>query len=998
MKNIRINYSQRGCDCVKTRFPNALIRSSKLLIIIAFILSTAIIHTLNAQEDQTLSPYFLVKGQSSDGAFALKSTQADVNIAGVIADVTVTQEYQNNTENPLEAIYVFPASTRAAVYDMKMTIGERVVQAEIMEKGKARQEYEQAKAKGKRASLLEQERPNVFQMNVANIMPGDLIKVELKYTELLVPEDSEYTFVYPTVVGPRYVSAGESGSNQFNANPYTKQGEMPAYEFDLNINLAAGMPIQDILCNTHEVNVNYPSNDNAIVKLDASEKKGGNRDFILSYCLAGKEIESGLLLFEGKKENFFLMCMQPPKRVRPDQIPPREYVFIMDVSGSMNGFPLGVSKELMSNLLQKLRPSDLFNILFFAGGSSWLSPSSLKATDDNITKAIEFMNNQRGGGGTELLSAMKNAYALPRPYDNLSRSMVIITDGYVTVEQEAFEMVRQNLNQANVFAFGIGSSVNRHLIEGLAFTGQGTPFVVTNQEEAPEISKKLIEYIQQPVLTQISTQFEGFEAYDVLPESVPDVLSERPVLLFGKYKGKPAGTITVKGHSGEEVYTKKFRVLNASPSKNNNALKYLWAREKIRMLDDFSGYGQDLDKIAQVTNLGLKYNLMTNYTSFVAIDKKKVRDKSEELVTAKQALPLPQGVPNSAIGFDLGLEEVMAFNGSEVLDGMMVSSTQKTNHFIEISEAQKKNTITFILGTDSKANNPYFEKAGQYFRFSTENKTEWVVDSCKTLEEIKAFLRENHPGDAPWGTINLVVHGNEWTGISLPVNEGASKRTSKNKLAQYNLSPATPPLSDQQIDKNTLVKVYACGLGKDTLLLNQLSIAFGGHDHDRPTVESTPYFVQFLDKNHLTGQVDLHQAEYFYAFFKNGYRPGDIRLSRQLSSRFPDAGIDWRGALSRTSPRFSGDTYQYTIDVPVVWIVTYPNKDLRPTLGTKEAQQTWLNQQTALKQSLEKMDIPEEMFNWHFREIMYETEAGEEVPAIKVIGLSSVVLVLRTIE
>ena len=340
--------------------------------------------------DKTLSPYFFVKSDDPEvDQLPLKSTSVKVDISGVIADVVVTQVYKNEGNRPLEAVYIFPASTRAAVYGMKMTIGERTIIAKIRKREEARREYEQAKQEGKSASLLEQYRPNVFQMNVANILPADVIKVELRYTELLVPTDAVYEFVYPTVVGPRYSEqrATEAGPGEkWIENPYLHQGESPTYIFHIAVNLSAGLPIQDLTCSSHQVSVNYEGHGLASVRLDPSEKYGGNRDFLLKYRLAGGKIKTGLLLFEGEDENFFLLMLQPPKRVHEVHIPPREYIFIVDVSGSMHGFPLNISKKLLKDLMGNLRPTDRFNVLLFAGGSSVMSTQSVPATPPNITR------------------------------------------------------------------------------------------------------------------------------------------------------------------------------------------------------------------------------------------------------------------------------------------------------------------------------------------------------------------------------------------------------------------------------------------------------------------------------------------------------------------------------------------------------------------------------------------------------------------------------------
>jgi Ca-activated chloride channel family protein len=601
--------------------------------------------------DATLSPYFWVKGgDAAADPLPLKSTSVKASIAGVIADVSVTQVYANTGKKPLEAIYVFPGSTRAAVYGMKMTIGERTIQAKIRSKEQARQEYEEARQQGKSASLLEQRRPNVFQMNVANIMPGDEIRVELSYTELLVPTEGTYEFVYPTVVGPRYSNTPATqatDSEKWVANPYTKQGEAPLSTFDLEVRLAAGMPIARMACDTHKTGIAYDGATNAVLKLDASEKRGGNRDFILKYQLAGGRIQSGLLLSKGKDENFFLLMVQPPKHVKVDAIPPREYVFIMDVSGSMHGYPLETSKTLMRDLVSHLRPQDRFNFMAFEGAATVWSPGgSQPATAENLQQALAFVSHQSGGGGTEILSALKKALALPRA-EGMSRTFVIATDGYISVEPKVLDMVRTHLGDANMFAFGIGTAVNRFLIEGIAHAGMGEPFVVTRPEEAAAAAERFRQYIASPVLTQVKVAFKGFEAYDVEPSSLPDVLSERPVICFGKWKGEPTGTVELSGSAGTGPYRQSFQVAGSRPTATN-ALRFLWARHRIQLLGDFGGLGDPEGQRKAITELGLKYGLLTNYTSFVAIDSK-VRNRGGcQRVT--QPLPLPEGVSNLAVG------------------------------------------------------------------------------------------------------------------------------------------------------------------------------------------------------------------------------------------------------------------------------------------------------------------------------------------------------------
>ncbi len=573
---------------------------------------------------QISSPYFLVTAAEDSGGeqFPLEATSAEVNISGVIAAVTVKQKYRNRGRESLEAVYVFPASTRAAVNAMKMSIGERVVQAKIQEKQAARTTYEKAKGAGKRSSLLEQQRPNVFQMNVANIMPGDIVEVELAYTELLVPEEGEYQFVYPSVVGPRFNGeAGESipAANPWVANPYLMEKTPSPYRFDLTVGIATGVPIQALSSPSHALQVDYQGPDSAVLRLGEPDQAGGDRDFILKYRLKGKAIQSGMLVHRGEDENFFLLMAQPPERVMLEQVPPREYIFVVDVSGSMRGFPLDTSKRLMSELLPALRPEDSFNIVFFSGASRKLAEHSLPATRANVDRAMAMMEQQRGGGGTRMLAAVKRAMAIPARAQT-SRSFIIVTDGYVSVETEAFDYVRNNLNQANFFAFGIGSSVNRFLIEGLARAGRGLPFVITDPNEAATIAGRFRRYIESPVLTGIELDFEELDVYDVVPEAVPDLLSDRPLIVFGKWRGEPKGKVVVRGHGGQGAFESNLAVTKVTESSEHSALRYLWARQRIAELGDFEKLAPNNERAREITTLGLTYDLLTAFTSFVAVD------------------------------------------------------------------------------------------------------------------------------------------------------------------------------------------------------------------------------------------------------------------------------------------------------------------------------------------------------------------------------------------
>jgi Ca-activated chloride channel homolog len=603
--------------------------------------------------DRTLSPYFAVTGaEPGVDALPLKSTRVDATVTGVIADVTVHQRYRNEGSAPLQARYVFPASTRAAVGGLRLRIGVRVVDAEIREKQRARAEFAQARREGRSAALLEQHRTNVFQMAIANVMPGDEIAVELHYSELIVPTDGVYRFVYPTVVGPRYTSAPAGTPDAATANPIAhpilRKGVPAPHTFELNLHLAAPLPIRSIQSPSHAIAVAGSGADRATVTL-APQAAHADRDVVVEYRLTGSTINAGVLLQQATDENFFMALVEPPARVAGADIVPRDYVFIVDVSGSMHGFPLQTAKTLLRNLVGGLRPTDTFNVIPFAGGLATLAPHPIPASGENIALALRFIDGQTGAGGTELLPALRFALAMPGE-PGRARTFVVVTDGYVTVEKEAFELVRANLDRANLFAFGIGSSVNRLLIEGLARAGRGEPFFVLGPQHADTQAQRLRTMIEAPVLTHVRVSFPGFDAYDVDPPQVPDLFAQRPLVVLGKYRGAPSGAIVIDGISAGGAWQRRIDLATAcgTPHASNGALRTLWARSRVATLADDQRLRPDDPTRAEILRLGLRYSLLTDFTSFIAIDKV-VRNPGGQGIDVDHPQPLPAGVEETAL-------------------------------------------------------------------------------------------------------------------------------------------------------------------------------------------------------------------------------------------------------------------------------------------------------------------------------------------------------------
>lgn len=632
----------------------------KARILLSFIALFFSLQLIAQDDDQTECPYFsLINSDTTGVSFALASTHVEAVISGVIANVDVIQTYINDGDSVISASYVFPMSTRAAIYGMEMHIGDRHIVAEIRRNDEAQELFEEAQENGFTASLLEQERPNVFQMSLANIQPGDTLEVIMNYTELLVPEGGVYTFVFPTVVGPRFTSE----ELEWVSQSLQDEASVEATPLTLNLTINGGMPVE----------ASSPSHPAVFTTTGSTTETSiltnPGSDIEVDFNLAGNAIETGMLRYENEEENFFVSIIQPPSPDIAYEAPNREYVFIMDVSGSMSGYPIQVSKQLISDLLSDLNFNDRFNIMFFAGGSATFAANSVPASLENIELAIEMIEQMNAGGSTQLLPALNQALAMTGT-DGYSRTFAILTDGYITVEAEAFQLIREHLKDANFFSFGIGGSTNRHIIEGIAYVGEGEAFIASNESDAYEVADRFRSYIESPVLTNIEVTFEGVDVYDVEPLTVPDVFAERPIVIYGKYTNETDGVVTLTGDYGntEISSTLTFSDYEGDLSQNE-ALPYLWARKRIRLMSDYGVASNENDTLSieeEITLLGLQYSLITDYTSLIAID-------STVLV---QDIPGPPDGGGGAVGLDdnfssneVGKEDIIQLLGTVLQRG-----------------------------------------------------------------------------------------------------------------------------------------------------------------------------------------------------------------------------------------------------------------------------------------------------------------------------------------
>jgi len=573
----------------------------------------------------------------------LKHTDVKAEISGFLSRVNVTQEFENPFKEKIEAVYTFPLPQDAAVDDMTMTIGDRTIRGKILPREEAQAVYDAAKSSGKTASLLDQERPNIFTQSVANILPGDQIKITISYVETLKYEDGAYEFVFPMVVGPRYIPGEQQISKRGNgfasdtdqvpdASRITPKMAPPGlrsgHDISLDIQIDAGLIVDRIDSKSHPVDIERTTANSAHVRL----KEGAtipNKDFVLRYDVAGGSIQDALLTHRSERGGFFTMILQPPDRVTAADVTPKELVFVLDTSGSMQGFPIEKAKETMKLALDSLYPSDTFNLITFSGDTEILFPKPVPATKANLLKAQAFLSSRSGGGGTEMMTAIKAAL---EPSDNQDHIRIVcfMTDGYVGNDMEIISEVQKHQN-ARVFAFGIGSAVNRFLLDKIAEAGRGEVEYVSLSDDGSAAAKRFHERVRSPLLTDISIDWNGMPVTDVYPQRIPDLFSAKPLILSGRFTSPANGTIHLKGKVAGNDFARDIQVSFPETMASHDVLSSLWARRRIDdlMSKDYRGAqaGTMNAELKQtITQVGLEYRLMTQFTSFVAVEEMVVTD------------------------------------------------------------------------------------------------------------------------------------------------------------------------------------------------------------------------------------------------------------------------------------------------------------------------------------------------------------------------------------
>jgi Ca-activated chloride channel family protein len=538
----------------------------------------------------------------------LRHTGVRIEIAAFLADVRVEQTFVNPYEKKIDAVYMFPLPSGAAVSEMEIESGGRAIHGHIDRRAEARRTYERARGEGQVAALLIQERPNLFVQSVANLEPRAEVVVRLRYVQPLAYEAGGYEVVFPMVAGPRGPAAGP-------APPVVPAGVRSSHEIGIETVIDGGAPVTGIVSPSHRIAV-----DGDHVTL-AEGDTVPNKDFILRWRAAGARPELALLAHRppGAAAGTFFLLAQPPERAAAAEVTPREMVFVVDTSSSMAGAPLAKAKEVVRRALGAMGPDDTFQIVRFDDRAGALGDRPLASRRRNVELALGWLAALEAGGGTDMMAGIAAALGFPHDPARL-RMVVFLTDGYIGNEDEVLRLVAARLGPSRIFSFGIGSAVNRWLLEEMAALGRGAAEVVRPDEDTRAAVERLGRRIGQPLLTDVRIDWGGLDVADVVPAAVPDLFAGQPLVVAGRYRRPGAATVTLHAlRAGEPV---ELRLPVSLPAEDDArpAVGSVWARARIAELARRQIRGDTPALREEITAIALEHHLMSPYTAFVAVD------------------------------------------------------------------------------------------------------------------------------------------------------------------------------------------------------------------------------------------------------------------------------------------------------------------------------------------------------------------------------------------
>jgi len=582
----------------------------------------------------------------------LQHTNVDAHIFAHIATVHVTQQFANPFDGKIEAVYVFPLPDNAAVTDFVMTVGKRRIRGIIRERKEAERIYKTARSQGYVASLLTQERPNVFTQEVANIEPGKRINIDITYFHTLRYDDDGYRFVFPMVVGPRYNPPGSSGgigavergdhgaSGQRDEVHYLTPSERTAHDINLKVTLA-DLPADARLRSVNHRVAIVRGGDGTTVQLTGGDTVP-NKDFVLHIEAAAPTVRSSLLAVRDGDRGYFTLVLTPPSNIQHLEHHPLEMIFVIDASGSMNGKPIAQAIDAIDYALGELGPDDTFQIIQFSNDAATLGPRPLPATRDNVARARRHLRNIESGGGTEMIKGIRAALDIPEDPRRF-RIVTFLTDGYIGNEADILSEIDRRLGSARIFSFGVGASTNRYLLNRMAKFGRGAVAYLSLNDSGRHVMARFYERVSRPAMTDLRIAIDG--DVDVYPRQLPDLFAGRPIVISGRFDPRRMpddATVTVTGNVAGKAVTLRTP-LRIADTASHKGLPSVWARMAIADAYDRYLLTRDARLADDVKQLALQHRLLSAYTAFVAVDATR-RTAGDHGTTIDQPVPVPDGV------------------------------------------------------------------------------------------------------------------------------------------------------------------------------------------------------------------------------------------------------------------------------------------------------------------------------------------------------------------
>lgn len=604
------------------------------------------------------------------GPCPLEHTDVDAEIAGFVTRVRVTQTFSNPYPDPIEAVYTFPLSSDGAVDAMTIRAGDRTIRGQVRRREEARALYETAKNAGQLAALLDEERRNVFTQSIANLMPGETVKVEIQYVESLDYADGRVEFSFPMVVGPRFIPGATQGRSGTGWAPDTDRvpdasritppvappGMRAGHDVSLSVRLAAGLPIGALESRLHEIDVEEVDETRQIIRLK-NQKEIPNRDFVLQWAVAAEDLSSGVLVHRSNDDaGYVTFLLVPPERVAPAEVAPREIVFVVDRSGSQAGRPLGQAKAAILYAIDQLGPRDTFQVVSFSNEVEKLFDRPRAVSARTKRQAKSYVEGLQANGGTMMAEAVREVCAEDAP-ENRLRIVSFMTDGYVGNDHEVIDLVKKLRGRSRWFPFGTGNSTNRYLLDHMAREGGGEVEYVLLDSDPEETARRFYERIAAPVLTDVRIDFEGLALRDLAPHRFPDLWAHKPLIVHARYDAPGEGRVVLRGYRQGRPWERALDVELPKTSNANEPIASMWARARVDELLARDLQGLRLDTFneafeAEVVSIALSHHLLTPFTSFLAVEERIVNEGGRQK-TVSVPVEVPDGVDRAAVFGDV---------------------------------------------------------------------------------------------------------------------------------------------------------------------------------------------------------------------------------------------------------------------------------------------------------------------------------------------------------